>query len=171
MLEIAKAIAVYDRYPESELPADERASVRARRDQLSEALEASRAPAPEAPAPAPPSEGLEPPVATTVVPERSPRTGPWVLTGLGAGALAASVVTGLVGRERHRSAVNAPDHRSVVRLTESADRFELATTVTFISGVVVLAAIGILWRIFDARAARRLEVSGDRSQLRLGLRF
>jgi len=88
-------------------------------------------------------------------PARSPSVVPWIVTGVGAAALATGAVLGAVSAARHAAAIEAPQ-TEIDDDQSQARHFATAANVLFASGGA-LAVAGVVWGIVDLRASRRAD--------------
>lgn len=76
---------------------------------------------------------------------------PWIVAGIGAAAIGAGAVLGIMANGKHDDAVADPVQRSAVDKQEDAEGLARAATVTLIAGAVI-SAMGLAW--LGVRAAR-----------------
>ncbi len=99
-------------------------------------------------------------------PSASPRTSPgkgvavapWIITGVGAATLGASLPLWLAGSSAHADAVSAPSVAESDSRQRTAQSFASATSVTLVTGGVVIA-IGLVWAIVDLTRSPSARVS------------
>ena len=71
---------------------------------------------------------------------------PWIVAGVGAAALGAGVVLGIVANSRHESAKDEPVAKKAASLQDQAEDYALAANVALVAGGV-LATAGATWGI------------------------
>jgi tetratricopeptide (TPR) repeat protein len=96
-----------------------------------------------------------PPAATT---GRSVAVAPWIITGVGAATLAASLPLWLAGSSAHDDAVAARSVSESDSRQRTAQDFASATSVTLVAGGVIVA-IGLAWAIVDLTRSPSARVS------------
>lgn len=98
---------------------------------------------------------------------RSPSAVPWVVAGVGAATLGASIPLWLVGSSAHDDAVAARSVTESDSHQRTANGFATATTVTLVVGSVV-TAVGLAWAVIDLVRSPGSRASGSTSPLLLG---
>ena len=83
---------------------------------------------------------------------------PWIITGVGAATLGASLPLWLAGSSAHADAVAAPSIAESDSRQRTAQGFASATSVTLVTGSVIIA-IGLVWVIVDLTRSPSARVS------------
>ncbi|MGE0788186.1 MAG: tetratricopeptide repeat protein [Sandaracinaceae bacterium] len=141
-----EAIARYERYLAEATDIEDRGAIERRLTTLREQRDRMN----EEPDPPAPEEEEEPAEGRSLDPA------PWIVGGIGALALAAGGVLGLVATDAYGQAQNATTHRDGTDLERQANDLALGANIVFIVGGAVLLA-GVIWLIID------LAGSGSRS--------
>ncbi len=152
---IDEAISGYEKFLNDEPNAPDRgaieqrlATLRRQRDERV-ALEKDREARREAPPSAPGTTPQEPPHAADVV-ERPPSrsVGPLIVAGVGLAAIGAGAGAGALALSKKDDAVSEPVHARSMKLKDDADGFATVSTISFVTGVVLVAA-GTVWLLLD----------------------
>jgi len=170
--DIDGAADAYRRYLEADPSAKDRAAIEKRianldaqmqeRDELRRRLEAEKA---KKQAPAPSTQ-----VVTTPEPEPAgPSAVPWVLAGVGGGALVAGAVLGGLAQSAHGDAEDAASMLDAVDADDRARGLARGANIAFGVGGA-LAAAGLVWGIIDVAMSGggEPEEDGFEASLRLG---
>lgn len=83
---------------------------------------------------------------------------PWIVTGVGAAALATGGMIGVVASTRDSASRSAPSQRDAVALRGEAEGLATAANVVLVSGAVVAAA-GVVWGVLDLTSAPEVGVT------------
>jgi tetratricopeptide (TPR) repeat protein len=140
----------YDAYTRflAEAPADaeQRPRVTGRVEVLRAEIESRRARA--TPEPAVPSDPVAPPIPIAPMAHAEPSPVPWIVGGVGVGAVVAGLIVGILAQDRANQAMTAPSHREGTAIASDANTLAITADILFAAGGTV-ALVGLVWGIFD----------------------
>lgn len=91
--------------------------------------------------------------------QHKPSPWPWITTGVGVGGVVTGIVFGVLANGAHADAVAAAVASDAERRQSQATSFALGANIAFAAGGAI-ALTGLIWGIFDVRAAQRSIVVG-----------
>ena len=86
-------------------------------------------------------------------PERSISAAPWTLAAIGVVGVGVGAVFGALAVDKNNAARQEPIHERASALRDDAETRQLVANIGFVAGGV-LAGVGLVWGIVDARKAR-----------------